>query len=57
MESLTQLREMDIYLSKDVSGVNLDPIQVDYEIDDLGNDVTNYADDEWNRRKQTDYIS
>jgi len=57
MESLTQLRDMDIYLSKDINSINLDPIQVDYEIDDLGNDVTNYADAEWNRRKQTDYIS
>lgn len=30
-----------------VESVNLDPIQVDYEISELGIDVTNYSDNEW----------
>ena len=58
MESLNRLRRMDIYLpSKAPTNINLGPIQVDYEVDDYGYDVTNYAEDEWNRRKQKDYIS
>ena len=44
------LQQGTIFLEKDLSSRNLDPIQVDYEIDDYGKDVTNYADDEWNRR-------
>ena len=39
-----------IFLEKDLTSRNLDPIQIDYEIDNYGRDVTNYQDDEWNRR-------
>ena len=56
-ESLRDLRKTRIFLIKGISDINLDPIQTDYEIDDYGNDVTNYKDDEWNRRKQTDYLN
>ena len=44
------LQKGTIFLEKDLSSRNLDPIQIDYEIDNHGNDVTNYTDDEWNRR-------
>jgi hypothetical protein len=30
---------------------NIDPIQIDYEVDEYGQDVTNYKDSEWNPRK------
>jgi hypothetical protein len=36
-----------IELSKGMSTRNLDPIQVDWEISDEGEDVTNYAEKEW----------
>ena len=34
---------------------DIDPIQVDYEIDDFGRDITNYEDDEWPRSSFSDY--
>jgi len=39
-----------IFLEKDLTSRDLDPIQVDYEIDIYGRDVTNYQDADWSRR-------
>lgn len=47
--NLSKLRNKTITLQKGLSSRDLDPIQVDYVIDDAGHDVTNYADDEWSR--------
>lgn len=47
-------KEIVLLEGQGVESVNLDPIQVDYEINDLGLDETNYADDEW-PRSELDY--
>jgi len=41
----------DIFLEKDTIARNLDPVQVDYEIDDNGRDITNYQDFGWDSKK------
>jgi len=48
---LKDLRIQKIFLpDKGISEIDLDPVQVDYEVSDEGEDLTNYRDDEWNRR-------
>ena len=47
--NLSKLRNKTITLEKGLISRDIDPIQVDYEIDSYGQDVTNYADDEWDR--------
>ena len=45
------LQQGTIFLDKDLTVRTADPIQVDYEIDLYGRDVTNYQDSEWDPRK------
>lgn len=45
------LTEGEIFLEKGTIARNVGPIQVDYEIDDNGRDITNYQDFEWNSKK------
>jgi len=45
------LTKGEIFLEKGTIARNLDPVQVDYEIDDNGRDITNYQDLGWDSKK------
>jgi len=47
---LRDIQRGEAFLEKGHSKRDIDPIQVDYEIDDYGTDVTDYAPADWNPR-------
>ena len=46
---INAIQDGKIFLEKGLVSRNIDPIQIDYEIDQYGQDVTNYQKDEWSR--------
>jgi hypothetical protein len=49
-QSIRMLRNGTAFLEKGLTKRDINPIQVDYEIDEYGNDATKYRDTDWNPR-------
>lgn len=49
-QTIRMLRNGTAFLEKGLTNRDINPIQVDYEIDEYGNDATKYRDADWNPR-------